>query len=126
MSDVKKRCGTAQNMKFRDVGEPLYLTPYIESGDIATAKTLSEVTDPLDGIPISEMPTESLPRMFETHSSLTMNFLLAELFGIHHGERQHLFQHVLLVLPSYCESLKEYVDCRGRGKGLGTTSCSTG
>ena len=109
MSHVKKRCGTAQNrfMKFRDVGEPLYLTPYIESGDIATAKTLSEVTDPLDGIPTSEMPTESLPRMFEWESlmhNITINFLLAELFGIHHSERQHLFQHVLLVLPSYCES----------------------
>merc|ERR1719264_2507429 len=40
-----------------DVGELLYLTPYIESGDIASAKTLSEVTEPLDGIPTSEMPT---------------------------------------------------------------------
>ena len=50
--------------KIRDVGEPLYLTPFIESGDIATAKTLSEVTEPLDGIPTSEMPTESLLTMF--------------------------------------------------------------
>ena len=31
----------------RDVGEPLYLTPYIQSGDIATAKSLAQVTDPL-------------------------------------------------------------------------------
>ena len=51
-------------LKFRDVGEPLYLTPYIESGDIATAKTLCEVTEPLDGIPTSEMPTESLSKIF--------------------------------------------------------------
>ena len=33
-----------------DVGEPLYLTPYIESGDIATGAQLSQVVDPLDGI----------------------------------------------------------------------------
>ena len=30
-----------------DVGEPLYLTPYIQSGDIETAKSLARVTDPL-------------------------------------------------------------------------------
>ena len=33
-----------------DVGEPLYLTPYIESGDIETGAQLSQVVDPLDGI----------------------------------------------------------------------------
>eukprot|EP00095_Tigriopus_kingsejongensis_P005174 maker-scaffold237_size242172-snap-gene-1.29 protein:Tk05174 transcript:maker-scaffold237_size242172-snap-gene-1.29-mRNA-1 annotation:"serine carboxypeptidase" len=33
-----------------DVGEPLYLTPYIQSGDIATGKSLSQVTDPLPGV----------------------------------------------------------------------------
>ena len=36
-----------KNIFSRDVGEPLYLTPYIQSGDIATAKSLSRVTDPL-------------------------------------------------------------------------------
>jgi len=34
----------------KDAGEPLYLTPYIESGDIATGQQLSAVVDPLDGI----------------------------------------------------------------------------
>nr|AKO90273.1 cathepsin A4 [Tigriopus japonicus] len=37
-----------------DVGEPLYLTPLIQSGDITTAQDLARVTDPLPG-------TESTP-----------------------------------------------------------------
>jgi len=40
----------------KDVGEPLYLTPYIKSGDIETARKLSLVTDPLDGLDPSEQP----------------------------------------------------------------------
>ena len=34
----------------RDVGEKLYLSPYIEAGDIATAQSLARVTEPLDGM----------------------------------------------------------------------------
>merc|ERR1712190_61521 len=34
----------------KDTGEPLYLTPYIDSGDIETGRQLSAVVDPLDGI----------------------------------------------------------------------------
>ena len=33
-----------------DAGEPLYLTPYIESGDITAGAALSQVVEPLDGI----------------------------------------------------------------------------
>ena len=45
-----KKC-QATGFPFRmDAGEPLYLTPYIESGDIATGAALSQVVDPLDGI----------------------------------------------------------------------------
>jgi hypothetical protein len=32
------------------VGESLYLSPYIESGDIETGQRLAEVVDPLPGI----------------------------------------------------------------------------
>ena len=46
-----------------DVGEPLYLTPYIESGDIATGAELSRVVDPLDGI--ENDPFESYAGFFE-------------------------------------------------------------
>ena len=34
----------------KDTGDPLYLTPYIDSGDIETGQQLSAVVDPLDGI----------------------------------------------------------------------------
>ena len=34
---------------FRPVGEPLYLTPYINSGDIATGRQRAQITDPLLG-----------------------------------------------------------------------------
>ncbi len=34
----------------RDPGERLYLTPYIQSGDVETAKSLAYVTEPLDGL----------------------------------------------------------------------------
>ena len=54
-------------LKFRDVGEPLYLTPYIKSGDIATAKSLAEVTEPLDGIPASDQPTARPLMMSSIH-----------------------------------------------------------
>merc|ERR1712018_1125374 len=40
----------------KDVGDPLYLTPYILSGDIDTARKLSLVTDPLDGLNPGEQP----------------------------------------------------------------------
>ena len=42
---------TVEEVYFRkDTGEPLYLTPYIDSGDIETGRQLSAVVDPLDGI----------------------------------------------------------------------------
>ena len=40
----------------RDVGEPLYLTPLIQSGDLEIARTLSLVTDTLDGLNPEEQP----------------------------------------------------------------------
>ncbi len=40
-----------------EVGEPLYLTPYIDSGRIAEAQTLAMVTEPLEGL----QPGEQLP-----------------------------------------------------------------
>jgi hypothetical protein len=43
---------------FRKVGDALYLTPYIESGDLETAKRLAEVTEPLDGLGQGEQPQE--------------------------------------------------------------------
>ena len=39
-----------------DVGDPLYLTPYIKSGDIELARKLSLVTEPLDGLNPGEQP----------------------------------------------------------------------
>ncbi len=39
-----------------EVGEPLYLSPYIDSGDISTARLLSEVTEPLEGLPPGSQP----------------------------------------------------------------------
>ncbi len=38
------------------MGEPLYLTEYIERGDIATARELSQVTDPLEGVSSVDQP----------------------------------------------------------------------
>ena len=35
---------------FRPVGETLYLTPYIEAGDIENARELARVVDPLPGV----------------------------------------------------------------------------
>ncbi len=40
----------------RDVGEPLYLTPYIESGDISTARQLSQITETLEGVSSADQP----------------------------------------------------------------------
>lgn len=37
-------------MNFRDVGDRLYLTPYIQRGDIATARNLALVSDPMEGL----------------------------------------------------------------------------
>ena len=39
-----------------DPGERLYLTPYILSNDISTARALAEVTEPLDGLQPGEQP----------------------------------------------------------------------
>lgn len=33
-----------------DVGDPLFLTPYIDSGDLTTAQDLAKVVEPLDGV----------------------------------------------------------------------------
>ena len=41
---------------FRDVGDPLYLTPYIKEGDVEHARQLSKVTDLLDGLTVKEQP----------------------------------------------------------------------
>ena len=38
------------------MGERLYLTPYIQSGDIETARQLAEVTEPLEGLEPGEQP----------------------------------------------------------------------
>ena len=35
---------------YSDVGERLYLSPYIAGGDIETAQSLARVTEPLDGM----------------------------------------------------------------------------
>ena len=44
-------CKNAENPShFSDAGLPLYLTPYIESGDIETGRQLAKVVDPLDGL----------------------------------------------------------------------------
>ena len=40
----------------KDVGNPLYLTPYIKSGDIETARNLSLVNKTLDGLKPGEQP----------------------------------------------------------------------
>ena len=54
-----------------DVGEPLYLTPYIESGDIATGAQLSQVVDPLDGI--ENDPIESYSGFFTVRPETDSN-----------------------------------------------------
>ena len=41
---------------FRISSDPLYLTPYIESGDIETGQELAKVTLPLDGLQPEEQP----------------------------------------------------------------------
>ena len=40
----------------KNVGEPLYLTPYIKTGNIEVARKLSLVTRPLDGLEDGEQP----------------------------------------------------------------------
>lgn len=45
-----------QFMKHRDVGEPLYLTPYIQRGEIEIAQELSKIVDPLVGIDPDDQP----------------------------------------------------------------------
>ena len=37
-------------LNFSDAGSALFLTPYIESGDIETARELARVVEPLDGL----------------------------------------------------------------------------
>nr|AKO90272.1 cathepsin A3 [Tigriopus japonicus] len=42
-----------------DVGETLYLTPYIQNGDLDTARNLARVVDPLDGLDNDELESYS-------------------------------------------------------------------
>ena len=44
------------NIILRDVGERLYLTPYIQSGNIEEARSLAQVTEPLTGLLPEEQP----------------------------------------------------------------------
>ena len=56
------------------------MTPYIKSGDIDTARTLSKVTDPLDGLNEGEQP-DSYPGFLtvkeETESNMFFWFIPA-------------------------------------------------
>lgn len=68
------------HLLFRDAGSPLYLTPYIESGDIETGRELARVTEPLDGLAADEA-VESFAGFFtvrkETNSNMFFWFFPA-------------------------------------------------
>ena len=57
---------------FRDVGDPLYLTPYIREGNVELARNLSKVTDLLDGLTIEEQP-ESFSGFITVNSDTDSN-----------------------------------------------------
>jgi hypothetical protein len=57
---------------FRDAGTPLYLTPYIESGDIETGKEMARVVDPLDGLAAGES-VESYAGFFTVNKATRSN-----------------------------------------------------
>ena len=45
------------NFSFLSIrSEPLYLTPYIESGNIEEGQNLAKITEPLDGLKAGEQP----------------------------------------------------------------------
>ena len=43
----------------QDVGEPLYLTPYIHSGNIELGRELARVVGPMEGIDIAKIESYS-------------------------------------------------------------------
>ena len=55
----------------QDVGEPLYLTPYIQSGDVELGRELARVVEPMEGIEVAEL--ESYSGFITTNASTESN-----------------------------------------------------
>ena len=83
---------------FSDPGLPLYLTEYIESGDIETGRSLARVTEPLDGLGAEEQ-VESYAGYFtvkkETDSNMFFWFIPATVSSNNGPRNLTLKRHVL-------------------------------
>ena len=55
----------------QDVGEPLYLTPYIQSGEMAAGRELARVVEPMVGIDVTNL--ESYAGFITTNASTESN-----------------------------------------------------
>ena len=77
---------TSWNCKayLQDVGEPLYLTPYIHSGNIELGRELARVVGPMEGIDIAKIESYSgfITTNAETESNMFFWFFPAMVISI--------------------------------------------
>ena len=55
----------------QNVGEPLFLTPYIQSGDVELGRELARVLEPMEGIDVTNL--ESYSGFITTNASTESN-----------------------------------------------------